>query len=97
MPNHKDFIVEQLKKQIAGFKAEVEEKSIGQVLKISDGIALVSGLREAMMSEILIFKSAEGEVSGVAQNLEENLVGAIILGDFSAIKEGDEVVCTKIR
>jgi len=95
MPNHKDFIVEQLKKQIAGFKAEVEEKSIGQVLKISDGIALVSGLREAMMSEILIFKSAEGEVSGVAQNLEENLVGAIILGDFSAIKEGDEVVCTK--
>ena len=95
MPNHKDFIVEQLKKQIAGFKVEVEEKSVGRVLKISDGIALVSGLREAMMSEILIFKSAEGEVSGVAQNLEENLVGAIILGDFSAIKEGDEVVCTK--
>ncbi|HPY08625.1 MAG: F0F1 ATP synthase subunit alpha [Patescibacteria group bacterium] len=95
MPNHKDFIVEQLKKQIAGFKVEVEEKSVGRVLKISDGIALVSGLREAMMSEILIFKSAEGEVSGVAQNLEENVVGAIILGDFSVIKEGDEVVCTK--
>ena len=38
MPNHKDFIVEQLKKQIAGFKVEVEEKSVGRVLKISDEI-----------------------------------------------------------
>lgn len=95
MSNTKDFIVEQLKRQISGFKAELEEASVGRVLKISDGIALVSGLKEAMMSEILTFKSSAGAVSGVALNLEENLVGAIILGDFSAIKEGDEVVCTK--
>ena len=95
MSNTKDFIVEQLKNQISGFRAEIEESSVGRVLKISDGIALISGLKEAMMSEILTFKSKEGEVSGVALNLEENLVGAIILGEHSAIKEGDEVVCTK--
>ncbi|MDD2681225.1 MAG: F0F1 ATP synthase subunit alpha [Patescibacteria group bacterium] len=95
MSNTKDFIVEQIKRQIADFKTEVEESSVGRVLKISDGIALVSGLTEAMMSEILLFKSAQGEIAGVALNLEENLVGAIIMGEFAGIKEGDEVVCTK--
>jgi F-type H+-transporting ATPase subunit alpha len=88
-------LVDQLKRQIADFRAEVEESSVGRVLKISDGIALVSGLTQAMMSEILLFKSAHGEVAGVALNLEENLVGAMIMGDFAGIKEGDEVVCTK--
>lgn len=95
MSSTKDFIIEQLKEEISGFKVEVSEKSVGRVLKISDGIALVSGLSEAMMSEILIFKSAHGDISGVALNLEENLVGAIVLGDFTLIKEGDEVVSTK--
>ena len=91
----KDFIIEQLKTEISGFKAEISEKSVGRVLKISDGIALVSGLSEAMMSEILMFKTSHGEVAGLALNLEENLVGAIILGEFSHIKEGDEVLATK--
>ncbi|MDP2944441.1 MAG: F0F1 ATP synthase subunit alpha, partial [bacterium] len=77
------------------FKAEISEKSVGKVLKVSDGIALVSGLAEAMMSEILIFKTETVEVTGVALNLEENQVGAIILGDYTAIKEGDEVIATK--
>jgi F-type H+-transporting ATPase subunit alpha len=95
MSNTKDFIVEELKRQISDFKADFQELSVGRVLKISDGIALVSGLREAMMSEILIFKSGGKEISGVALNLEENLVGAIVLGDHFEIKEGDEVVCTK--
>jgi F-type H+-transporting ATPase subunit alpha len=95
MENKKDFIIEELKRQISGFKAELQEQSVGRVLKIADGIALVSGLRDAMMSEILMFKSEKGEVAGVALNLEENLVGAIILGEGEFIKEGDEVVCTK--
>ncbi|HQO11040.1 MAG TPA: F0F1 ATP synthase subunit alpha [bacterium] len=95
MSSTKDFIVEQIKRQIADFQVSLEESSVGRVLKISDGIALVSGLTEAMMSEILIFKSSQGEIAGLALNLEENLVGAIIMGDFSGIKEGDEVVCTK--
>ena len=95
MSSTKDFIINQLKEEISGFKAEVSEKSVGRVLKVSDGIALVSGLSEAMMSEILKFKTERGEITGVALNLEENLVGSIILGDFTAIREGDEVIATK--
>ncbi|MFA5023747.1 MAG: F0F1 ATP synthase subunit alpha [Patescibacteria group bacterium] len=95
MSTTKDFIIEQLKSEISGYKAEISEKSVGKVLKVSDGIALISGLAEAMMSEILMFKTEEGEVAGVALNLEENQVGAIILGDYTAIKEGDEVHATK--
>jgi F-type H+-transporting ATPase subunit alpha len=95
MSTTKDFIIEQLKSEISGFKSEISEKSVGRVLKVSDGIALVSGLSEAMMSEILKFKTERGEITGVALNLEENLVGAIVLGDFTAIKEGDEVTATK--
>jgi F-type H+-transporting ATPase subunit alpha len=95
MSSTKDFIVEQLKAEIAGFKLETQAKSVGKVLKVSDGIAIISGLDEAMMSEILIFKTVSAEITGVALNLEENQVGAIILGDSTAIKEGDEVIATK--
>ncbi len=95
MSSTKDFIIEQLKSEISGYKAEISEKSVGKVLKVSDGIALVSGLAEAMMSEILMFKTEKGEVAGVALNLEENQVGAIILGDYTTIKEGDEVTASK--
>ena len=95
MSSTKDFIINQLKAEISDFKSEISEKSVGRVLKVSDGIALVSGLSEAMMSEILKFKTEHGEITGVALNLEENLVGVIILGDFTLIKEGDEVVATK--
>ncbi len=95
MSTTKDFIIKQLKEEISGFNSEITEKSVGRVLKVSDGIALVSGLQDAMMSEILIFKTAHSEVRGVALNLEEDLVGAIILGEYKDIKEGDEVVCTK--
>jgi F-type H+-transporting ATPase subunit alpha len=95
MSSTKDFIVEQLKSEISDYKSEISEKSVGKVLKVSDGIALVSGLADAMMSEILIFKTEKGEVTGVALNLEESQVGAIILGDYTAIKEGDEVQSTK--
>lgn len=91
----KDFIIEQLKQEISGFKAEINEKSVGRVLKASDGIALVSGLDEAMMSEILMFKTEKGEIAGVVLNLEDTLVGVIILDEFSGIKEGDEVYATK--
>jgi F-type H+-transporting ATPase subunit alpha len=95
MATTKDFIIEQLKKQISDFQAEAKEQTVGRVLKVSDGIALISGLADVMMSEILLFKSGGQEITGVALNLEENLVGAIILGEFMHIKEGDEVVSTK--
>jgi len=95
MSTTKDFIVEQLKDEIAGFQVKTNEKTVGRVLKIFDGIALISGLADTMMSEILIFNTDQGEVKGVALNLEEDQVGAIIFGDYTAIKEGDEVMSTK--
>ena len=94
MPN-KELIIEQIKKQITDFKNEVKEQTVGRVLKISDSIAMVSGLADVMMSEILIFKSGDKEIVGVVLNLEEDVVGAIIFDDFTSIKEGDEVLSTK--
>ncbi|MCK5460174.1 F0F1 ATP synthase subunit alpha [Candidatus Parcubacteria bacterium] len=104
MSNTKDFIVEQLKKQIANFKTEIKEQTVGKVIEVGDGIARVSGLSDVMMSEMLEFSSnkkseirnPKSEIQyGVALNLEEDSVGAIILGDCSKIKEGDEVKCLK--
>lgn len=93
--NTKDFIVEELKQQITSFQAENQEQLFGQVTEVGDGIALISGLSEVMMSEMLEFKTAEGSVYGVVLNLNEGSVGAIILGDSLKIKEGDEVIATK--
>jgi F-type H+-transporting ATPase subunit alpha len=95
MSNTKDFIVEQLKEQIAGFKSEIKKETIGRVTEVGDGIARISGLSDAMMSEMIEFKTSQGAVNGVVLNLEEDTVGAIILGEFIHIKEGDEVKCLK--
>lgn len=91
MNETKDFIVEQLKKQIAEFKAEVTKQLVGKVVEIGDGIARVSGLSDVMASEMVEF--ANGEM-GVALNLEEDRVGIMILGEYKNIKEGDEVKST---
>lgn len=93
--NTKDFIIEELKKQITDFKESASEQNFGHVIEAGDGIATVSGLSEAMMSEMLEFKTSAGSVYGVVLNLNEGSVGAIILGDSLQIKEGDEVITTK--
>ena len=96
MSSHaKDFIVEQLKKQIQDLEFDNQERSFGKVIEVGDGIAKVSGLSEAMMSEMLEFKTERGSVYGVVLNLNEDSVGAIVLGDSSWIKEADEVMATK--
>lgn len=87
----KDYIVEKLKKQIEGFKDEVQAEKVGKVIEVGDGVARVEGLSEAMASEMLEF--SDGTV-GVALNLEEDQVGVMILGDYKGIKEGDEVKST---
>jgi len=84
-------IVENLKKEIENFKAQIKVEKVGVVLELFDGIAKVSGLSDIRSSEMVIFGSG---VVGVALNLEEDAVGVIILGDFSKIKEGDEVKTT---
>lgn len=84
-------IVENLRKEIESFKAETLHEKVGHVIEVFDGIAKVSGLSDIKSSEMVTFLN--GEV-GVALNLEEDAVGIIILGDFSKIKEGDEVKST---
>jgi len=68
--------------------------TVGHVLKVSDGIALVAGLASVRMSEMLEFKTDSGFISGVALNLEEDSVGAVLLGDYQLIAEGAEVRAT---
>ncbi|MBU0612020.1 F0F1 ATP synthase subunit alpha [Patescibacteria group bacterium] len=80
--------IENLKKRIADFKGGAESYEYGTVMSISDGIAKISGLAKCQSSEMVSFES--GAV-GLALNLEEDSVGAIVLGDFSKIKEGEIV------
>ena len=91
---NKDFIIETLKKQISEFKAEATHEKTGRVIEVGDGVARISGLSDAMASEMLEFKSAEGSTFGVALNLEEDQIGAMILGEYESIKEGDTVKST---
>ena len=95
MSNTKDFILEQIKDRINGFQASAKEQTIGEVLKVSDGIATLSGLSDVMMSEIIEFVTTTGVINGVALNLETDTVGAMILGDGSSVREGDQVRATK--
>ena len=77
-----------IKEQIKNYENKVELTDTGSVLKVGDGIASVYGLENAMAGELLEFP---GEVYGMALNLEEGVVGAVIFGDDSGIKEGDIV------
>jgi len=77
--------------QISGVKTEVARENVGVVREIGDGVAKIEGLTGAMMNEMLDFG---GGVMGLALNLEETEVGAVILGDHTGIAEGDEVKTT---
>ncbi len=84
-------VIENLKKQIENFTADLKVEKVGFVVEVFDGIAKVSGLADIKASEMVTFAGGE---TGVALNLEEDTVGIIILSDFSKIKEGDEVRAT---
>jgi len=92
----KNYIIEQLKKQIQGADLTPEARKVGTVVEVGDGIAKVSGLEEAMMSEMVLFRGAdsEEELFGVALNLEEGQVGVVVIGESDAVKEGDQVELT---
>ena len=87
----KNYIVENLKKQITSFKDEAKAEKVGHVIEVFDGIAKISGLSDIKASEMVSFPN--GEI-GVTLNLEEDSIGVIILGDFSKIHEGDVVNAT---
>src|SRR3989339_197705 len=87
-----DYLVKNLQKQLENFQSETKEESVGEVIEIGDGIAKISGLADVMASEMLEFENAKGEkIYGVVLNLEEFSVGAIILGEYQTLKEGDLV------
>jgi F-type H+-transporting ATPase subunit alpha len=86
-----DEIVNIIKSAIDTFDADAETRNVGTVVEVGDGIAQVYGLAGALASELLEFP---GGVMGMALNLEEETVGAVILGDATAIKEGDTVKTT---
>lgn len=86
-----DEISSLIEKKIQGFDESIELKETGRVISVGDGIARVYGLENAMSGELLEFP---GGLTGMVLNLEEDNVGAILLGFDHNIKEGDEVKCT---
>jgi F-type H+-transporting ATPase subunit alpha len=84
-------IVSVIKEQIEHFGAAVAVANVGTVIEVGDGIARIHGLGNAAYNELLQFPH---DIMGLALNLEEDNVGAVILGDYSQIKEGDEVKAT---
>ena len=88
-------IDEALRKQLDAINTSVESRDTGVVVQIGDGIARIDGLKGAMAGELLEFIAEDGRiVYGLAQNLEEEEVGAVLLGDLTAIKENDQVRTT---
>ncbi len=86
-----DEIVNIIKSAIDTFDADAETRNVGTVVEVGDGIAQIYGLEGALSQELLEFP---GGIMGMALNLEEETVGAVILGDASGIKEGDTVKTT---
>jgi len=84
-------LLQEIEAQIAGVKSSVNRQNVGVVREISDGVAKIEGLTDAMANEMLDFGNG---VTGLALNLEETEVGAIILGDYLGIGEGSEVRTT---
>ena len=80
-----------IKKRIEGFEATSEARSEGTIVSLSDGIARIHGLADAMQGEMIEF--GEG-LYGLALNLERDSVGAVIMGDYKTVSEGDRVKCT---
>ena len=87
----KNLIIENLKNEIAHFEKAASSEHVGIVTEVFDGIVRASGLSTIKSSEMVTFPSG---VTGVALNLDESSVGIIVLGDYSKIKEGDEVKAT---
>ncbi len=84
-------LLQEIEAQIAGAKAATAKASVGVIREIGDGVAKVEGLGDVMLNEMLDF--GEG-ITGLALNLDETEVGAIILGDYTKLQEGDEVRAT---
>jgi F-type H+-transporting ATPase subunit alpha len=87
-----DEITKIIREEIEEYRAGVEISEIGSVISVGDGIARVYGLEKAMAGELLEFPHG---VMGLALNLEETQVGVVLLGDYTEIREGDQVKRTR--
>src|SRR6201999_931990 len=86
-----DEITELLRQQIENFEQRIQVDEVGTVISLGDGIARVHGLDKVMAGELIEFPD---DVAGLAMNLDEDQVGAVLLGDYTEIKEGDQVTRT---
>jgi len=84
-------LLQEIEAQIAGVKTATVKQNVGVVREIGDGVAKIEGLTDAMLNEMLDFGNG---ITGIALNLEETEVGAILLGDYTKVKEGQEVRTT---
>ena len=84
-------LLQEIEAQIAGAKTATAKQNVGVVREIGDGVAKIEGLTDTMLNEMLDFGDG---IIGLALNLEETEVGAIILGDYTKLKEGSEVRTT---
>src|SRR5919112_5883544 len=84
-------IADALKKNLEGFKPDMSVSQVGRVLEVGDGIARISGLPDAAVNELLEFEN--GSV-GLALNLDESSIGAVVLGDVDEIEEGQTAKAT---
>jgi F-type H+/Na+-transporting ATPase subunit alpha len=84
-------LLQEIESQISGVKTGVAKQNVGTVREIGDGVAKIEGLTDAMLNEMLDFGNG---IVGLALNLEETEVGAIILGEYTSVREGQEVRTT---
>src|SRR5664279_894435 len=83
-----DEITKILRQEIENYEKAIDVTEVGSVISVGDGIARIHGLEKVMAGELIQFPH---NVAGIAMNLEEDQVGAVLLGEFAEIKEGDEV------
>jgi len=83
-----DEITSILRQEIENYETAIDVQEVGSVIAVGDGIARVHGLEKVMAGELIEFPH---DVAGIAMNLEEDQVGAVLLGDYATIKEGDQV------
>src|SRR5918993_1270894 len=84
-------LLQEIEAEIAGAKAATARQGVGVIREIGDGVARVEGLADAMLNEMLDFGRG---ITGLALNLDETEVGVIVLGDYTQLREGDEVRAT---
>ena len=88
-----DEISSLIKEQLKNYKSDIEKSNdVGTILTVGDGIAMVYGLENAMLGELLVFPN---DIYGMVMNLEEDNVGVVLLGSDLEIKEGDIVKRTR--